>query len=202
MAIAPGTTLADYLVPTRSSRRAALVRDSILIVGCSFLFALSARASIPLAFTPVPFTLQPLAVVLIGAALGSKRGALAALLYLLEGATGLPVFAKGGGLLYLLGPTAGYLWSYPFACFVVGWLCERGLDRRFLTSTLAMLPGMLIIYALGVPWLAVVYHLSLRQAIVAGMLPFIAGDLVKVVIAAALLPSSWQLLRFFHTETH
>ncbi len=197
MAIAPGTTLADYLVPARLSRRAALLRDSLLVVGSSILFALSAHVSIPLPFTPIPFTLQPLAVVLIGAALGSKRGALAALLYLIEGATGLPVFAKGGGLLYLLGPSAGYLWSYPIACFVVGWLCERGLDRRFLTSTLAMLPGILIIYVIGVSWLAVAYHLSLMQAIIEGMLPFIAGDLVKVVIAAALLPSLWQILRRF-----
>ena len=195
MAIAPGTTIADYLVPTRATRGKALVRDGILVIGASLLFALSARVSIPLGFTPVPITLQTLVVMLVGAALGSRRGALAALLYLAEGATGLPVFASGGGLLYLLGPTAGYLWSYPLAAFVVGWLCERGLDRSFATSLLAMLPGSILIYLIGVPWLAFVVHLSLNQALVAGLLPFIPGDIIKVIIAAALLPTAWKFVR-------
>ena len=195
MAIAPGTTIADYLVPARETRGKMLVRDGILVIGASLLFALSARVSIPLGFTPVPITLQTLVVMLVGAALGSRRGALAALLYLAEGATGLPVFASGGGLLYLLGPTAGYLWSYPFAAFVVGWLCERGLDRSFATSLLAMLPGSILIYLIGVPWLAFVVHLSLSQALVAGLLPFIPGDIIKVIIAAALLPTAWTFVR-------
>ena len=195
MAIAPGTTIADYLVPARATRGKTLVRDGILVIGASLLFALSARVSIPLGFTPVPITLQTLVVMLVGAALGSRRGALAALLYLAEGATGLPVFASGGGLFYLLGPTAGYLWSYPIAAFVVGWLCERGLDRSFATSLLAMLPGSIIIYLIGVPWLAFVVHLSLGQALIAGLLPFIPGDIIKVIIAAALLPTAWKFVR-------
>jgi len=118
------------------------------------------------------------------------------LIYLAEGATGLPVFAGGtGGFLHLLGPTAGYLWSYPVAAFVTGLLCERGLDRSYWTSVFSMLPGTLIIYALGVPWLAVVMHLNASQAFVGGMLPFIPGDLLKLAIASALLPSLWQLVR-------
>lgn len=197
MAIASGTTIADYLVPVRITRGKTLVRDGIVVIGASLLFALSARVSIPLGFTPVPITLQTLVVMLVGAALGSRRGALAALLYLAEGATGLPVFASGGGLLYLLGPTAGYLWSYPIAAFVVGWLCEHGLDRSFTTSLLAMLPGSILIYLIGVPWLAFVVHLSLSQALVAGLLPFIPGDIIKVIIAAALLPSAWTIVRRF-----
>lgn len=200
MAIARGYTLADYLVPARQTRPLMLLRDGALIVGASILFVLSARASIHLPFTPVPITLQTLVVMLVGAALGSRRGALAALLYLAEGATGLPVFASGGGLLYLLGPTAGYLWSYPIAAFVVGLLCERGLDRSFRTSVLAMVPGSLLIYAVGVPWLALVLHLNLTQALIAGMLPFIPGDIIKILIAAALLPTAWTIVRAVRAE--
>lgn len=200
MAIAPGSTLVDYLVPARPSRSANLLKDGLLVVGTSILIALCARVSIHLPFTPVPITLQTFIVMLAGAALGSRRGALAMLLYLAEGAAGLPVFANGGGLLYFLGPTAGYLVSYPIAAFVVGLLCERGLDRSFLTSILAMLPGTLIIYVIGVPWLTVVLHVSLLQGFVLGMLPFIPGDLIKVVIAAALLPSAWALVRAVRSE--
>jgi biotin transport system substrate-specific component len=133
---------------------------------------------------------------LTAAALGSRRGALAMLLYLAEGASGLPVFAVGGGWAYLIaGPTAGYLWSYPIAAFVVGFLCERGLDRSFLTSIFAMLPGTVIIYALGVSWLAFMLHIGLGKAFVLGMLPFIPGDLIKMVVAALLLPTAWSIVR-------
>jgi biotin transport system substrate-specific component len=196
MAISPGTTIIHYLVPARTSRTTALVQDGLLVVGFSILMALSARAQIILPFTPVPITLQTLVVILAGAVLGSKRGALAMLLYLLEGATGLPIFAKGGGLPYLIvAPTAGYLWSYPLAAFVVGLLCERGLDRSFLTSIVSMLPGSLLIYAIGVPWLALVLHISLSQALIFGMYPFLIGDAIKIVIAAALLPAGWLVAR-------
>jgi biotin transport system substrate-specific component len=145
--------------------------------------------------------LQTLAVVLAGAALGSRRGGLAMLLYLAEGAAGLPIFASGGGPLYLLAaPTAGYLWSYPVAAFVVGLLCERGLDRRYLTSILAMLPGSLIIYMIGVPWLAAILHVSLLKAFMLGMLLFIPGDLLKLLIAAALLPTAWAIVHAVKPE--
>jgi biotin transport system substrate-specific component len=195
MAIAPRSTIVDYLVPAKASRSAGLLRDALLVIGASALMALSARASIPLSFTPVPITLQTLVVMLAAAALGSRRGALAMLLYLAEGAAGLPVFAKGGGLLYFAGPTGGYLISYPFAAFAVGWLCERGLDRSLLTSILAMLPGTVIIYVIGVAWLVVLLHLTILQALVAGMLPFIPGDLIKLVVAALLLPTAWKVVR-------
>ena len=199
MTISPGTTLADYLVPVRRPSIALrLVRDILLIVAFSALTALCSLFSFHMLWlTPVPITLQTLAVLLTGAALGSKRGALAMLLYLAEGALDLPVFAGGlGGFPLLLGYTAGYLWAFPIAAFVTGLLCERGLDRRYLTSALAMLPGSLIIYALGVPWLAVVLHLNLAQAALAGMVPFLIGDLLKLLIAAALLPSAWGLVRW------
>ena len=202
MAIAPGSTLADYIVPSsRSSRSLNLLKDVLLIIGFNILMILSARASVPLWFTPVPITLQTLALMLTAATLGSRRGALAMLLYLAEGASGLPVFAVGSGWAYLIaGPTAGYLWSYPIAAFVVGFLCERGLDRSFLTSIFAMLPGTIIIYALGVSWLAFVAHMSLSNAFLAGMWPFIPGDLIKMVIAALLLPAAWSIVRAIKSE--
>lgn len=202
MAIAPGTTLIDYISPAAPSRSKALLKDGALVVGASLLMALAAKASIHVPFSPIPFTLQTLVVMLVAATLGSRRGALAMLLYLAEGASGLPVFASGGGFMYLiLSPSAGYLWSYPIAAFVVGYLCERGLDRKLSTSILAMLPGTVIIYALGVPWLAVVAHLTLPQALVAGMLPYIPFDLAKIVIAAILMPVAWMLIRRVKPES-
>ncbi len=197
MAIASGTTLVDYLIPARrTSRRSLLVRDGLLILGFSLFLALCAQISFHLPFTPVPITLQTLAVLLTGAALGSKRGGLAMIVYLIEGAAGLPVFENGtAGLAHLLGVTGGYLWAFPVAAFVVGLLCERGLDRRILTSAFAMLPGTLIIYAIGVSWLAIVLHISFVAALSFGMVPFIPGDLLKLVIAAALLPLAWAIVR-------
>ena len=197
MALSPGSTLADYLVPSRPSRGINLLRDLLLVGGFSVFTALCAQVSFHIPITPVPITLQTLAVLLTGAALGSRRGALAMLLYLAEGAAGLPVFAGGtGGFVHLIGFTGGYLWSCPFAALVTGLLCERRLDRRLLTSALAMLPGTLVIYAFGVPWLAVSLHLNLLTAFMLGMVPFIPGDLIKLVIAAALLPVAWSIVRW------
>ena len=197
MALSPGSTLADYLVPSRPSRGINLLRDLLLVGGFSVFTSLCAQVSFHIPITPFPITLQTLAVLLTGAALGSRRGPLAMLLYLAEGAAGLPVFAGGtGGFVHLIGFTGGYLWSYPFAALVTGLLCERRLDRRLLTSALAMLPGTLVIYAFGVPWLAVSLHLNLLTAFMLGMVPFIPGDLIKLVIAAALLPVAWSIVRW------
>ncbi|HLZ57996.1 MAG TPA: biotin transporter BioY [Ktedonosporobacter sp.] len=203
MAISPGTTLIDHVIPARSSSRIAhLLRDGLLVVGFSVFTALCAQVAFYFSFNPVvPVTLQTLAVLLTGAALGSKRGGLALLLYLAEGAAGLPVFAGGtGGFIWLVGKTAGYLWAFPIAAFVVGLLCERGLDRRFLTSALAMLPGSLIIYLVGASWLIALLHLSMANAFIFGILPFIPGDLLKLIIAAALLPTAWAIVRAVKPE--
>ncbi|HEV2663160.1 MAG TPA: biotin transporter BioY, partial [Ktedonobacteraceae bacterium] len=114
---------------------------------------------------------------------------------------GLPVFAGGaGGFIKLFGFTAGYLWAFPVAAFVVGLLCERQLERKFLTSALVMLVGSLIIYAIGVSWLAVTLHVDLLKAITLGMLPFIPGDIVKIVFAALLLPIAWSIVRAVKPE--
>jgi biotin transport system substrate-specific component len=201
MAISPGSTLVDYLIPARASRSSNLIKDGLLIIGFSLFLALCAQVSFYLPFTPVPITLQTLAVLLTGAALGSRRGGLAMLTYLAEGAVGLPVFAGGvGGFIKLFGFTGGYLWAFPIAAFVVGLLCERRLERSFLTSALVMLVGSLIIYAIGVSWLAVTLHVDLLKGIALGMLPFIPGDIVKIVFAALLLPIAWSIVRAVKPE--
>ncbi len=186
----PPHTLADVVVPRRG---AAWARDALLVVGFSLFVALSAQPEIRLAY--VPLTLQTLAVLLTGAVLGSRRGALALLLYLGQGAAGLPVFAGGaGGIAHLVGPTAGYLIAFPLAAGLVGLLAERGWDRHILWTVLAMILGNLVIYLLGVSWLAI-YLGSLRSAIANGMLPFLLGDLIKIAIAAGVLPGAWTLVR-------
>lgn len=208
MAIAPGTTILDYAVPARrTSRVASLGRDGLLIVSASILMALAAHIGFYLPFTPVPITLQTFMVLLVGAALGSKRGALVMLLYIAEGAVGLPVFASGGSPASLIGITAGYIWAFPIAAFVVGWLCERGLDRSYLTSIFAMLPAVVINLGLGVIWLAVfglpmahgVNH-SLSAALLAGAVPFLPGEAFKMIVAAALLPTAWAIVRRVRKE--
>ena len=181
-------TLADALYPaTTFQRRIALV------VGFSVLNALAAQIAIPLPFTPVPITMQTFAVLLTGLLLGSRLGLLALMTYLAEGLSGLPVFAAGrGGPAVLAGPTAGYLLAFPLAVMIVGWLAERGWDRRPITTALAMVLGNLVIYAGGVGWLAVL--LGPERAITAGLLPFLPGDLLKLLLATALLPTGWSLV--------
>ena len=184
------SSAADLLRP--DSRRHALAYDATLIAGGSLLVALAAQISIRLPFSPVPVTGQTLAVLLVGALLGSRRGALSVLAYLAQGLTGLPVFAGGAsGLAYALGPTGGYLAGFVAAAFVTGWLAERGWDRHVWRAALAMLAGHAAIYALGLGWLSI---FAGRQALALGLLPFVAGDVVKLIAAALLLPAGWKLL--------
>ena len=172
--------------------------DAIVIVAFSWLVALSARITVPLPW--VPISGQTFAVLLTGAVLGSRRGALSLLVYLGQGAMGLPVFAwmasyggYGGGLARFLGPTGGYLMGFVAAAFVVGFLAERGWDRRLWTAALAMLVGNGIIYVFGLPWLA--HFVPAGKVMAVGLLLFIPGDLIKVALAAAVLPSAWRLVR-------
>jgi biotin transport system substrate-specific component len=184
----PRTTLVDVLLP----RSRSWLFDIVLVVAFSAFVALSARVAIP--WWPVPMTLQPLAVLFTGAVLGSRRGALALLLYLAEGAVGLPVFAGGAGVAYMLGPTGGYLISYPVAAGLVGWLAERGWDRKLVWTAAAMTLGLIVVYAFGVAWLAGLLG-DLETALVQGMLIFIPGDLIKIAIATLALPAGWALAR-------
>jgi biotin transport system substrate-specific component len=167
-----------------------------LVVAFSLLTALSAQVVIPLPFTPVPITGVTFGVLLTGALLGSRLGAITMIAYLLEGASGLPFFKSGnGGLHYLLlTPTAGYLLSYPAAAFLTGWLAERGWDKRFFTAAVAMALGSVVIFTSGWAWLAVIMG-SARNAFFAGVAPFILGDVIKIALAAAALPSAWKFLR-------
>jgi len=171
------------------------VRSAALVVGFSLLTALAAQVVIPLPWTPVPITGQTFAVLLTGALLGSRLGALAMILYLIEGVSGLPFFYAGGsGAQHLLfSPTSGYLLSYPVAAFVVGLLAERGWDRRFLSAAAAMTLGSLVILLGGWAWLA--RFVNPAAAFQAGVAPFLIGDVIKLALAAAVLPSGWAILR-------
>jgi biotin transport system substrate-specific component len=171
------------------------LKSAALVVAFSLLTALAAQVVVPLPWTPVPLTGQTFAVLLTGALLGSRLGALAMLAYLAEGAAGLPFFRAGaGGAGHLLGPTAGYLLAFPAAAFVTGLLAERGWDRRFLTAAAAMALGSFVILAGGWAWLAFALG-SAARAFGLGVAPFLVGDVVKIALAAALLPAGWALLR-------
>lgn len=168
-----------------------------LVVLAVALTAAAAQFTMPLPFTAVPFVLTPLVVLLTGAALGARLGALTQVLYIALGIAGLPVFAPSvtlpPGAARLLGPTGGYLMAYPIAAFVTGWLAERGWDRRYLTSAAAMLIGLAVIFTGGVSWLAASVTQSLPAALTGGLIPFIALDVVKVAAAAGILPATWKL---------
>jgi biotin transport system substrate-specific component len=190
--------LVDYFIPTAKSKNISLLRELSLVFGFSLFIGLCSQVSFFLPhLTPVPLTLQTFGVILAGAVLGSRRGALAVLAYLIEGAIGLPVFSSGStiGLIRLFGFTGGYLWSFPLVAYLTGWLCEKGLDKNYKTSVFAMLPGTMLVYAVGVPWLAFMLHVTLPVAISQGMILFIPGDILKVFLAAALLPSIWKILQ-------
>jgi biotin transport system substrate-specific component len=161
------------------------------------LTAASSQVSFPLPFTPVPFTLQPVVVLLGGAALGARLGASSQILYLMLGVAGLPVFAHAPdlpqGVLRLIGPSGGYLMAYPVAALLTGWLAQRGLDRRVGTSVLAMAAGLATVYAGGVLWLA--KDLGLSTALAAGFFPFALVDAIKIAASAVVLPAVWRVLR-------
>ena len=181
-------TVADILRPCE--RRYAIVYDLALIIGGSLLIAVSAQIAIGY---PVPVTGQTFAVLMMATLLGSHRGVACVLAYLAEGAAGLPVFAQANaGLVVFRGFTGGYLVGFVIAAFVVGLLAEKGWDRKFGTTVLTMLIGNIIIYAFGLAWLS--YLMGARDAIAGGLYPFIPGDILKTVLAAAVLPSAWKLL--------
>ena len=184
-------------VSLKHSSLAPQIKIGAVVLATS-LTAAAAQFTMPLPFTAVPFVLTPMVVLLAGAALGSRLGALSQVLYLVAGAAGLPVFAPSvtlpPGALRLIGPTGGYLLAYPVAAFVTGWLAERGWDRRYLSSAAAMLLGLAIIFAGGVSWLAVGSSQTLSAAFAGGLLPFIAVDAIKVAAAAAILPAAWRFL--------
>ncbi len=185
--VSAGTVLVQAAWPTSSLRR-----DVALILLGSWLVALLAQLEIPL--FPVPITGQTFAVLLVGALLGRRRGALALLIYLAQGAAGLPVFAGGSaGIARLLGPTGGYLIGFVAAAYIVCWLSERDWDRHLLSAALAMLVGNSVIYVFGLAWLA--RFVGWPDLVEVGLFPFIIGDALKIALAALALPGGWALLK-------
>ena len=185
-------TLGD-LVWSRADPSLKFVRDFGLVVCGSLAIVIGAKVSVP--FFPVPMTFQGFAVVLVGAALGSRLGAFAAMAYLIEGLVGLPVFAlPGAGPGYILGPTgwtAGYLFSFPIAAWVVGTLAEHGWDRRFITTILALAAGQAVILVGGFIWLS--WSVGSRAAFLTGVVPFLLGDVLESALAALVLPVTWRI---------
>jgi len=181
------TVLLDTVLP-----QATLAQNALLVVGGSLLVALCAQVSVPLPFSPVPVTGQTFAVLLLGATLGARRGAAALLLYLAEGAAGLPVFAPGGlpGVARLAGPTGGYLLAFPAAAFLVGLLAEK-LPRRWWTWLGAALAAEAVILAAGTAWLALLTQASWTEAARLGAWPFLPGSVAKAALVALCLPASW-----------
>lgn len=206
------TTIATLYRP--QSVTAAWIVDISLIMGGAALTALSAQVVIHLNFTPVPITGQTFAVLLAGAALGSVRGALSQLVYVFAGIAGLHVFAGGAhGWSVVVGVTGGYILGFVLAALVVGWLAERGWDRRPLSAAGMLLVGNLAIYAVGLPWLYLSVGADLcahpffgqyiprlacgnpvALTLYAGLFPFVVGDAIKLLLASSLLPSAWQLV--------
>ena len=195
--VSHASTILDRVGMRAASHNAWTGVQILSVVFVAVLTAAAAQLSFPLPFTPVPFTIQPMIVLVGAAALGSRLGALSQILYLTLGLAGLPVFAFSPelpqGFARLLGPTGGYLMAYPAAAFVTGLLAERGLDRRYLTSIVAMTAGLSVIFLGGVLWIA--QAAGMQTALATGLYPFIVVDIIKVVAAGLVLPTAWKLLR-------
>jgi biotin transport system substrate-specific component len=183
------TLMGAALAPLDSTRSAGLV------IVFSLFIAACAQFSIQIG--PVPITGQSFAVLLTGALLGSRMGAMAVIAYLIEGAVGLPFFAPGGapGLLRFFGPTGGYLVAFPAAAFVTGAFAEHGWDKRYPTAVAAMAIGSAIIFLGGWAWFSVLTNTPPVAAFKLAVLPFLAGDVIKIALAAAVLPTGWALLK-------
>ena len=183
--------------PRPRSRGGSLAFDAALVVGGSLFIALLAQVSIRLPFTPVPITGQTLGVLLVGTAYGWARAGLTLSLYLAEIAVGLPFAAEGeAGVerLTLATPSGGYLWGFLAAATLCGWLANRGWDRSLGSSLGIMLLGNIVIYAFGIPWLAASLGISIAEALELGLYPFVIGDILKLLLAAGLLPAAWRLV--------
>ena len=187
-------TLVSVIWPSRAANN--ILRNVILALAGTALLTLSAKIQVP--FYPVPMTMQTFMVLALGMAYGWRLGGATLLLYLAEGAMGLPVFAgtpeKGIGLAYMLGGTGGYLIGFVLAAALCGWLAERGWDRRFMTTALALLIGNIAIYVPGLLWLGGLFGWD-KPILEWGLTPFLLGDLTKLLLAAVALPTVWRVLK-------
>ena len=178
--------------------RSDLITNVLLVLGGTGFVAIAAQVSISLPFTPVPITGQTFAVVLVGASLGALLGLASLGLYLFVGALGAPVYAEHqSGWDILTGPTGGYIVGFVLAAVLTGFLAQQRWDRHFNSAVAAMLSGNVVIYAVGLPWLAVKIDAGLEDTLEAGLYPFVLGDLLKLYLAGALLPAAWALVRRF-----
>ena len=177
---------AEVSLGSIESRPWSLATQVAMVVSASLFVAVCARVSVPLPFTPVPLTLSNFGVLLVGLTLGSRRGFAALALYLMEGASGLPVFsiAGAGGTAQLLGPTGGFLLAYPFMAFTAGWIFERSV-KTFARAAFASVVAEVLLFASGLAWLAVWTH-SIAKAFMFGLYWFFFAEVVKVLFAAAL----------------
>lgn len=184
-------TRAAEQIADSNSRSLEIAQQIVIVIAASLFVALCARATLPLPFTPVPLTLQNFGVLLVGLTLGSRRGFAALLLYLAEGACGMPVFnpAGLGGIAQLLGPTGGFLLAYPFVAGITGLIMERGV-KSFVRAMLAGISGEIVLFAGGIAWLTVLTH-SFAQAVRFGFYWFIFAEVIKVMSAAA-IANGWQ----------
>jgi biotin transport system substrate-specific component len=189
-----GITLADFLVPIRVGERTPTRLRHIALVAVGALFV-AACAQVYIPTQPVPFTGQTFGVLLVGGALGFRRGLLALLLYIAIGAIGIPVFAQGkAGVAIVQGATGGYLIGFVVAAAIVGRLAELGWDRKIVGSLTAMAIGTAVIYAIGVPWLKFVLNLPWETAIAEGMTKFLIWDAAKLAVAAGVFPLAWWII--------
>lgn len=191
------STLVEAIAPARDRVGARAMYKVGLAVAGSLLIAGLAQLSIRLPFTPVPITGQTLGVLLVGASMGPGLGAATLALYLAEGAVGLPFFAEsrsGVEVLRLSSASGGYLWGFLTAALVVGWLSRHGWDRSIRSSIGAMFIGEVIVYAAGIPWLMSAIGVGLEEGLELGLYPFVIGDTLKLLLAAAFLPGAWLLV--------
>lgn len=182
------------VVLSRGNRAVYWAEQAAMVISASLFVALCARVTLPLPFTPVPLTLQNFGVLLVGLSLGSRRGFAALVLYLIEGASGVPVFnpAGPGGFAQILGATGGFLLAYPFVAGLAGWIMERG-KASFARASLAGLLGEVVLFGGGLSWLAVLTH-SFAQAVRFGLYWFVFAEVIKVMLAAA-VASGWRHTR-------
>ncbi len=176
--------------------RTSLISDTLLVLAGTGLVAGAAQISFKLPFTPVPITGQTFAVVLVGASLGAIRGTASLLLYMWVGVAGAPIYAhQSSGWDVITSASGGYIVGFILAAAITGVLAEHGWDKRLSSSIGAMLTGNVIIYLVGLPWLAVVLHTNLEKTLEYGLYPFVPGDTFKLYLAAAALPVSWRIVR-------
>ena len=178
--------LSIYFSGDANSKKNLLAKIFLAAIGSLFL-TISAKVQVP--FYPVPMTMQTLVVLLIGMSYGLSLGAVTISLYIMQGIFGLPVFANGGGVGYLIGPTGGYIVGFLISSILLGFLANRGWGKTWKTTAIAMILGVCIIFLIGVSWLSV--YIGLMPAVLNGFLPFIYADCLKIIIACVVMPTAW-----------